>query len=63
MRDQDRWSSAKAATVQLGCNRQVFRAKSLHVGGKNVLSTYNTTEHDKIATVKNWLGRKGVALH
>ena len=27
---------------------------------KNVLSTYNTPEHDKIATVKNWLGRKGL---
>ena len=25
---------------------------------KNVLSTYNTPEHDKIAIVKNWLGRK-----
>ena len=27
---------------------------------KNVLSTYNTLEHDKIAVVKNWLGRKGL---
>ena len=27
---------------------------------KNVLSTYNTPEHDKIAIVKNWLGRKGL---
>ena len=27
---------------------------------KNVLSTYNTQEHDKIAMVKNWLGRKGL---
>ena len=25
---------------------------------KNTLSTYNTPEHDNIATVKNWLGRK-----
>ena len=25
---------------------------------KNLLSTYNTPEHDKIAIVKNWLGRK-----
>ena len=25
---------------------------------KNVLSTYNTPEHDKIVIVKNWLGRK-----
>ena len=27
---------------------------------KNVLSTYNTPEHDKTAIVKNWLGRKGL---
>ena len=27
---------------------------------KNVLSTYNTPEHDKITIVKNWLGRKGL---
>ena len=27
---------------------------------KNVLSTYNTLEHDKIAVVKNWLCRKGL---
>ena len=27
---------------------------------KNVLSTYNTPEHYKIAIVKNWLGRKGL---
>ena len=27
---------------------------------KNVLSTYHTQEHDKIAIVKNWLGRKGL---
>ena len=27
---------------------------------KNVLSTYNTLEHNKIAIVKNWLGRKGL---
>ena len=27
---------------------------------KNVLSTYNTPEHNKIAFVKNWLGRKGL---
>ena len=26
---------------------------------KNVLSTYNAQEHDKIAMVKNWTGRKG----
>ena len=27
---------------------------------KNVLSTYNMPEHNKIAIVKNWLGRKGL---
>ena len=27
---------------------------------KNVLSTYNVQEHDKITIVKNWLGRKGL---
>ena len=25
-----------------------------------MLSTYNTQNHDKIAIVKNWLGRKGL---
>ena len=27
---------------------------------RNVLSTYNAQEQDKIAMVKNWLGRKGL---
>ena len=27
---------------------------------RNVLSTYNAQEADKIAMVKNWLGRKGL---
>ena len=27
---------------------------------RNVLSTYNVQEMDKIAMVKNWLGRKGL---
>ena len=27
---------------------------------KNVLSTYNTLDHNKIAIVKNWLSRKGL---
>ena len=27
---------------------------------KNVLSTYNAQEHNKITIVKNWLGRKGL---
>ena len=27
---------------------------------RNVLSTYNAQETDKIAMVKNWLGRKGL---
>ena len=27
---------------------------------RHVLSTYNTQEPDKIAMVKNWLGRKGL---
>ena len=34
MRTQDRQSSAEAATVQLGCDRQVFRVESLHFRGK-----------------------------
>ena len=29
---------------------------------RNVLSTYNAQEHDKIATVKTWLGRKGLHI-
>ena len=27
---------------------------------RNMLSTYNTCEQEKIAMVKNWLGRKGL---
>ena len=27
---------------------------------RNMLSTYNTCEQEKIAVVKNWLGRKGL---
>ena len=27
---------------------------------ENVLSTYNTPEHDKLAIVQNWFGRKGL---
>ena len=27
---------------------------------RNILSTYNAQEQDKIAMVKNWLGRKGL---
>ena len=27
---------------------------------RNVLSTYNAQEQDKVAMVKNWLGRKGL---
>ena len=34
--------------------------KAFNLEVKNVLSTYNTPEHDKIAIVKNWLGRKGL---
>ena len=34
MMTQDRQSSAEAATVQLGCGRQVFRVESLHFRGK-----------------------------
>ena len=26
----------------------------------NILSTYNTPQADKLALVKNWLGRKGL---
>ena len=59
MRTQDRWSSI-AASVQLGCDRQVFGVESLMLEVKNVLSTYNTPEHDKITIDKNWLGRKGL---
>ena len=35
-----------------------FKAFVLEV--RNVLSTYNAQEQDKIAIVKNWLGRKGL---
>ena len=35
-----------------------WKAFTLEV--RNVLSTYSTQEQDKIALVKNWLGRKGL---
>ena len=34
--------------------------KALILEVRNVLSTYNTQEADKIAMVKNWLGRRGL---
>ena len=34
--------------------------KAFIIEVKNVLSTYNMPKHDKIAIVKNWLGRKGL---
>ena len=37
MRTQDRWSSTKAVSVQLGCDRQVLRVVSLHVRGKECI--------------------------
>ena len=58
MRAQTRQFSAETATIQLGGSRQILRVEGLHSRSKNVLSTYNAQEHDKIATVKNWLGRK-----
>ena len=35
-----------------------WKAFSLEV--RNVLSTYNAHEQEKIAMIKNWLGRKGL---
>ena len=37
MMTQDRWSSTKAASVQLGCDRQIFGVESLHVRGKKCI--------------------------
>ena len=34
--------------------------KTLRLDVINVLSTYNTSQADKLALVKNWLGRKGL---
>ena len=34
--------------------------KAFRLEVRNVLSTYNAQEHDKIAMVKNWLGNKGL---
>ena len=37
-----------------------IKLKAFILKVKNVLSTYNLQETDKIAMVKNWLGRKGL---
>ena len=34
--------------------------KTFRLEVNNVLSTYNTPQTDKLAVVKNWLGRKGL---
>ena len=34
--------------------------KTFRLEVNNVLSTYNTPQTDKLALVKNWLGRKGL---
>ena len=36
--------------------------KTFRLEVNNVLSTYNTTQADKSALVKNWLGRKGLPI-
>ena len=59
MRAQTRWFSAETATIQLGVADKYSEWKTFILEVKNVLSTYNVREHDKIAIVKKWLGRKG----
>ena len=61
MRAQARWSSTETATIQLGGGRQILRVEGLHSRGKEcTINIQHVQEHDKIAIVKNWLGRKGL---
>ena len=50
----------KQLTFNWNTEDKYSELKTFRLEVNNVLSTYNTPQADKLALVKNWLGRKGL---
>ena len=50
----------KQCTFDWDAEDKYSELKTFRLEVNNVLSTYNTPQEDKLALVKNWLGRKGL---
>ena len=50
----------KQPTFDWDAEDKYSELKTFRLDVNNVLSTYNTPQTDKLALVKNWLGRKGL---
>ena len=53
-------STMKQPTFDWNAEDKYSELKTFRLEVNNVLSTYNTPQTDKLALVKNWLGRKGL---
>ena len=62
MMDQNpsRWSCHEKLTFDWNAQDKYSELKTFRLEVTNILSTYNTPQADKLALVKNWLGRKGL---
>ena len=63
MRTQDRWSDTKAASVQLGCDGQVFRVESLHARGKKCIIHLQHARAWQDCQSKKLVRKKRIAFH
>ena len=52
--------ATKQLTFDWNAEDKYSELKTFRLEVNNVLSTYNTPQADKLALVKNWLGRKGL---
>ena len=50
----------KQLTIKWNVLDKYIKLKTFRLEVNNILSTYNTQQADKLALVKNWLGRKGL---
>ena len=50
----------KQLTFDWNAQDKYNELKTFRLEVNNILSTYNTQQADKLALVKNWLGRKGL---
>ena len=50
----------KQLTFDWNAEDKYSELKTFRLEVNNVFSTYNTLQADKLAVVKNWLGRKGL---
>ena len=50
----------KQPTLDWDAEDKYSELKTFRLEVNNILSTYNTLQTDKLALVKNWLGRKGL---